>query len=78
MAFLMSRKGIKALKLLSSYLLISCQKMDKYRCNLCGYIYDPEKGDPDNGVEPGTAFEDVPDDWVCPVCGAGKDSFSKE
>jgi len=53
-------------------------KMDKYRCDVCGYIYDPEKGDPDGGIEPGTAFEDIPDDWVCPVCGAGKDQFSKE
>ena len=54
------------------------KKMDKYRCDVCGYVYNPEKGDPDNGVEPGTAFEDIPDDWVCPVCGAGKDQFSKE
>lgn len=52
--------------------------MKKYRCLLCGYIYDPEKGDPDNGVDPGTAFEDVPDDWVCPECGAGKDEFEPE
>ena len=43
--------------------------MDKYVCNICGYVYDPEAGDPDNGVNPGTAFEDLPDDWVCPVCG---------
>jgi len=54
------------------------KKMDKYRCDVCGYVYDPEKGDPDGGIEPGTAFEDIPDDWVCPVCGAGKDQFSKE
>jgi flavin reductase (DIM6/NTAB) family NADH-FMN oxidoreductase RutF/rubredoxin len=54
------------------------KKMDKYVCDVCGYIYDPEKGDPDHGVKPGTSFEDVPDDWVCPVCGAGKESFSKE
>jgi len=53
-------------------------KMDKYVCDVCGYIYDPEKGDPDNGIEPGTSFEDLPNDWVCPVCGAGKSSFSKE
>lgn len=51
--------------------------MDKYECTLCGYIYDPEKGDPENGVEPGTAFEDIPDDWVCPVCGAPKEDFEK-
>jgi len=54
------------------------KKMEKYRCDVCGYIYDPEKGDPDNGVPAGTNFKDIPDDWVCPVCGAGKDSFSKE
>jgi flavin reductase (DIM6/NTAB) family NADH-FMN oxidoreductase RutF/rubredoxin len=54
------------------------KKMDKYRCDVCGYIYDPEKGDPDNGVPAGTSFNDLPDDWVCPVCGAGKESFSKE
>lgn len=51
-------------------------RMKKYVCNICGYIYDPEKGDPDGGIEPGTAFEDIPDDWVCPVCGVGKDQFS--
>ena len=52
--------------------------MDKYVCDVCGYIYDPEAGDPDNGVAPGTAWEDVPEDWVCPLCGVGKDSFSAE
>ena len=54
------------------------KKMDIYVCDVCGYRYDPEKGDPDNGVKPGTKFEDVPNDWVCPVCGAPKTSFSKE
>ena len=49
--------------------------MKKYRCVLCGYIYDPAQGDPDNGVEPGTAFEDLPDGWCCPDCGAGVDDF---
>jgi flavin reductase (DIM6/NTAB) family NADH-FMN oxidoreductase RutF/rubredoxin len=49
--------------------------MQKYECLMCGYIYDPEVGDPDNGVEPGTAFEDLPEGWVCPECGAGKDEF---
>ena len=53
-------------------------KMDRYICDVCGYVYDPEKGDPDHGVKPGTKFEDLPDDWVCPVCGASKESFSKE
>lgn len=52
--------------------------MKKYVCDVCGYIYDPEAGDPENGVEPGTAFENVPDDWTCPVCGADKDQFSPE
>ena len=52
--------------------------MEKYVCDVCGYVYDPEVGDPDNGVEPGTAWEDVPEDWVCPLCGVGKDSFSAE
>jgi rubredoxin len=49
--------------------------MEKYECVLCGYIYDPELGDPDNGVVPGTAFEDIDDEWVCPECGAGKEEF---
>jgi flavin reductase (DIM6/NTAB) family NADH-FMN oxidoreductase RutF/rubredoxin len=53
-------------------------KMDKYVCSVCGYVYDPETGDPNNGIKPGTKFEDLPDDWVCPVCGAGKESFEKE
>ena len=49
--------------------------MKKYRCTVCGYIYDPAKRDPADGVEPGTAFEDLPDDWVCPECGAPKSDF---
>ena len=49
--------------------------MKKYKCLMCGYIYNPAKGDPENGVEPGTAFEDIPDTWVCPECGASKDEF---
>ena len=48
----------------------------KYRCLVCDYIYDPEKGDPDSGIEPGTEFEDLPDDWLCPVCGVGKEQFA--
>ncbi|HIE17293.1 MAG TPA: rubredoxin [Dehalococcoidia bacterium] len=51
--------------------------MAKYRCTICGYIYDPEKGDPDGNIEPGTPFEKLPDSWVCPVCGASKDRFEK-
>ena len=49
--------------------------MKKYRCLVCEYVYDPEKGDPDNGIDPGTAFKDLPDDWICPVCGVGNDQF---
>jgi rubredoxin len=50
----------------------------KYVCDVCGYVYDPAIGDPDNDVPAGTEFSAVDDDWVCPVCGAGKDMFSKE
>ena len=50
-------------------------EMQRYVCNVCGYIYDPEEGDPDNNIEPGTAFEALPEDWVCPMCGAEKDEF---
>lgn len=53
------------------------EKMEKYVCIVCGYVYDPEKGDPDGGIAPGTAFEDIPDGWVCPVCGVGKDQFER-
>lgn len=52
--------------------------MDKYICTVCGYLYDPELGDDDGGIAAGTAFEELPDDWLCPVCGAGKDVFEKE
>ena len=52
-----------------------CLDMSKWECTVCGYVYDPEKGDPDNGVEPGTPFEELPDDWVCPDCGVPKDMF---
>jgi rubredoxin len=51
--------------------------MEKWECMACGYIYDPAVGDPGSGVAPGTAFEDLPDDWVCPACGADKDMFEK-
>ena len=49
--------------------------MKNYVCNVCGYVYDPAAGDPDSGSQPGTAFEDIPEDWVCPLCGVGKDDF---
>ncbi len=52
--------------------------MKKYVCLVCGYVYDPAEGDPDSGIAAGTAFEDLPDDWVCPVCGASKDQFEEE
>lgn len=52
--------------------------MKRYVCVLCGYIYDPAEGDPENGVAPGTAFEDIPDDWTCPACGVGKEHFEEE
>jgi rubredoxin len=50
--------------------------MKKYICEVCGYIYDPAVGDPDADIAPGTSFEDLPDSWVCPLCGVGKDEFS--
>lgn len=49
--------------------------MQKYVCTICQYEYDPATGDPDHGIAPGTAFEDIPEDWCCPLCGAGKDVF---
>jgi Rubredoxin len=50
--------------------------MSKYMCDVCGYVYDPAIGDPDHGIEAGTSFKDLPEDWVCPLCGVGKDQFS--
>ena len=52
--------------------------MDTYICDVCGWVYDPAVGDEEGGIAPGVAFEDLPDDWVCPVCGVGKDQFSKQ
>ena len=49
--------------------------MKKYVCTVCGWVYDPEVGDPDGGIAPGTPFEEIPYDWVCPICGLGKDEF---
>ncbi len=51
--------------------------MEKWVCLVCGWIYEQEKGDPANGVAPGTPFADIPDSWVCPVCGAPKEQFEK-
>ncbi len=53
------------------------KEMKKHKCNLCSYVYDPEKGHPVGGVKSKTDFEDIPNDWLCPVCGAGKDSFEE-
>lgn len=52
--------------------------MKKYVCNVCGWIYEEALGDPDNGIAPGTKFDELPDDFVCPLCGVGKDDFSEE
>lgn len=52
--------------------------MSRYVCIVCGWVYDPETGDPDTGVAPGTPFEEIPDDWTCPACGVGKEHFEKE
>ena len=53
-------------------------RMAKYKCSVCGYVYDPEKGDPESDIAPGTPFEELPEGWVCPVCGASKDAFEKQ
>ena len=52
-------------------------KMNRYKCTICGHIYDPVYGDPDSGIAPGTSFEDIPVDWVCPICGVGKEDYVK-
>lgn len=52
--------------------------MDKWVCQICGYVYDLEAGDDEGGIPPGTPFEELPDDWTCPVCGAGKEDFEKQ
>jgi rubredoxin len=51
--------------------------MEKFKCVVCGYIYDPDEGDPSGGFQPGTPFNELPADYICPVCGAGKDEFEK-
>lgn len=61
--------------LVYDYIIPGENNYEKYECEPCGYIYDPAVGDPDGGIAPGTAFEDIPDDWVCPICGLGKDVF---
>ncbi len=52
--------------------------MATYICKVCGYVYDPANGDAANGVEPGTSWEDLPDSWVCPLCGVGKEQFGEQ
>ena len=59
----------------SNHLFFERKNMQKWKCSVCGYIYDPEVGDPDNGVDPKTSFEDLPADWTCPDCGAAKEEF---
>jgi rubredoxin len=54
------------------------EPMSKYVCQICGYVYDPAVGDEERGIPPGTPFEKLPDDWTCPICGAGKEDFEKE
>ncbi len=51
--------------------------MDKFECTICGYVYDPAIGDPENGIEPETPFDELPEDWVCPLCGVGKEDFDE-
>jgi len=67
----------RAFKNLGLILNLKENVMEKWECTACGYIYDPEKGDPEQGIKPGTPFEDLPDDWVCPQCGVGKEFFQK-
>ena len=75
--FQINFKGYYIVQLLGKTFIIGREAlaMEQYECTVCGYIYDPELGDPEGGVEPGTSFEDVPEDWVCPECGVGKDMF---
>lgn len=54
------------------------EEMSKYKCKVCGYVYDPHEGDPDHGVAAETSFADLPEDWVCPLCGVGKEEFERE
>jgi rubredoxin len=69
------RKEIKTKPIFLKKFIIMSDKMKKYECLDCGYIYDPAEGDPENGIAPGTPFEELPDDWTCPECGAEKSEF---
>lgn len=63
---------------MSNIIIKEDMEMDKYVCGICGYVYDPVQGDPENGIAPGTKFKDLPDDWECPVCGTSKSDFEKQ
>ncbi len=79
-AYYHENKGGKSPKTAPTYIKEEKEikpKAKKYECMICGYVYDPEKGDPENGIPPGTSFEDLPDDWTCPICGAGKEEFQE-
>lgn len=67
-----------AADVIEQYQFKELKQMEKWVCDVCGYIYDPEVGDTDNGIAAGTAFEGLPEEWVCPLCGVGKDQFSKQ
>jgi rubredoxin len=69
--------GISELSWLQAVEVWTMADMSKYQCNVCGYIYDPAEGDPSNGVQPGTPFSELPDEWHCPLCGADKSQFTK-
>jgi rubredoxin len=71
-------REINFLKGVKNKFLIKMRSNMKYVCNVCGYVYDPAVGDPDNGIAPGTPFEVLPDDWGCPLCGVGKDMFEQK
>ena len=81
-AYYQKVKGGKSPKTAPTYVkdepVSTAQSASNYVCSICGYVYDPTKGDPDNGISPGTKFEDLPDSWTCPVCGADKSKFEKE
>jgi rubredoxin len=61
----------------SNIRILGGDSVNKYQCNVCGYVYDPEKGDPTQSIPPGTPFESLPEDWTCPECGVPKEEFSK-
>lgn len=66
------------MRLQMNYLKAEEETVMKYVCNICGWVYDEAEGLPDEGIAPGTKFEDLPEDFVCPLCGVGKDDFSEE